>query len=1734
MSVRDYRLHELHSETEFEKLVHLIAKEFLGITHRFKQGRDGGRDGRFSGRAECWPSSPGLEGKFVLQAKHTRSTTSDCSASYFLELVRKEKPKIEKLVRDGECDYYLFFTAWNLPGPVDYQLIREIEDIGVKKAAIFAGETLQDLISQNEYIENWVFQRTGEGRAKSSQQWRHFQAVLNEQRARTCNLVGFMNEALSLEYVNIDIDKLLQPTFVQIEGGGALSNSIDMFGMSHILKGQATTYTVEGPTGAGKSVAAKMLVQRRLAEFESDQARYGDSAFWLPYYISGTKIEQDWDKFIEDIENRLLKTNHTNWRILVDGFDEIKNDEVRRQLLSYAESNQSNSGFALLFVFFTRPNVISDADLSVHRRFAISKLTRENVLDIIEFFSGSEARPEDFVKNLESVFNKEVLSRPLFIALASYSAAVEGRNPRSQFDMIYIFIEDVLKRAEAKYGLNENQLYEDLIALVKNKKTDPSPPKHRGAEAIRARRKIERAIASSGIATISESRLMFSHEIFSYYFTAQGLARNHSPSTTIWEEIDPFEVGWETVSLLCETWDSEGRDINGCIEALARMGDDGFRVAVGLATTCCIDEKILCDFVQKLFDRYKEEDFLLVDEGMISSIASRSEQIRRYLNYVAVSNDHGISDAPVLAARCIASFDEARAIELLNEIASDCEHYFGDRLHAAEYLAKIGVEDLAIEAFRALSYESCDFWGRIDAAISALELTGDENDRLRLDELVSKESPDEELDGETLLRLARLGPSKFALAKLREAVEKVSLRKEANVEAISFIDFRRALESCEALASLGRGDEAVAYYECLLKLEKYRSRHIAEILESMTKSGFDAEVSARLQDSQLLSRLRSEPDWLSAAFLADHGYHDISIEDAMASFRSSITARGGLSEPSHYADRLISGGKQDEVAEIILELPELACRPCHFEVLARCGRRRVAKEKLLVARRNWSNEEQIEAAEILEAIGFHDAAVAKLTEAAVNKDLSVEDRTKAALAAFELDNDRISLVEQCIEDSNEDKLLQAKVARKLLNIKGVPSELVWDHLIPQLWKKAIPVNCQVEYMSALFNSDANGVFETGYDDLIDEIHLFLRNISDPRLLAKCIVEFRAPDDHWGFEEQILERLCSEPELWAVDVITPICRRNRLRNALQLQILNFTNSLDCDLETEIAVLRQFAFADNDSGARERLTKIAMNSNIPSNWRLAAVGVRRNLSKNALSDIDWQSRRTKVSGQDDPAEIRLCRLIGSDTSLTVECRLAALESLGDGCVAADVSDLLDSFTNCAYHTRISLAAHLADRSSSEQAADVLDAVLATPRLPLHVLPQLFELSKKLELADVELQLCKAVSALDDIVIEWAEEFDPLYDATVRMRQTLGPQSTAEFVNRLIAAGNWSSEEHTRLCAALIASTPDAALPVPPKDEHPSYIVDEQRANWLAFYEAEKQFDRGDFSQASALKELLGSPGSPLGVCIRAVGLLHRLPESEFSDELLEKSLSRLQALAIGGCESVSDLLALAERLVETKKCSKLQPIVERLIEIELNTSQQISLSKVLDKASMPTAAADELIKVGKLNGYIGPSDLSYLDENLGRSELMRIILNTFNDNGGDLIEKIDLAAEVVSKFGSKTALRFLSDTARSADLVSCELLRLAECFYELGFFERSLALFERALFASGPDYFWLADFCLWKLGRNDLAEELMVKNLGSFRGNYFDQAMRLLADLQLDGAMRRLEDLESAANKGDVVD
>ncbi len=152
--MRDYQLHRLADE-DFEDLVTLICHKELGTgTFSFAKGPDGGRDARFVGTAERFPSSKSpWSGTFIVQAKHTTNPAASCAERTFFgnrsSVINKELPKIKRLRQAGEVDNYLLFTNRTTPAGADARIEAYIKDeAGIPNVKLLGKEFIERRLGQ--------------------------------------------------------------------------------------------------------------------------------------------------------------------------------------------------------------------------------------------------------------------------------------------------------------------------------------------------------------------------------------------------------------------------------------------------------------------------------------------------------------------------------------------------------------------------------------------------------------------------------------------------------------------------------------------------------------------------------------------------------------------------------------------------------------------------------------------------------------------------------------------------------------------------------------------------------------------------------------------------------------------------------------------------------------------------------------------------------------------------------------------------------------------------------------------------------------------------------------------------------------------------------------------------------------------------------------------------------------------------------------------------------------------------------------------------------------------------------------------------------------------------------------------------------------------------------------------------------------------------------------------------
>ncbi len=118
------------SDDQFENLIVFLCKRLLGTSVQgFAKGPDGGRDAKFVGTAELYPSkAEPWSGITIIQAKHTNGYNRSYSESDFYNTIRdntvlgKEILRIIKLRTNKQIDNYMLFANRRLAGNAESEI----------------------------------------------------------------------------------------------------------------------------------------------------------------------------------------------------------------------------------------------------------------------------------------------------------------------------------------------------------------------------------------------------------------------------------------------------------------------------------------------------------------------------------------------------------------------------------------------------------------------------------------------------------------------------------------------------------------------------------------------------------------------------------------------------------------------------------------------------------------------------------------------------------------------------------------------------------------------------------------------------------------------------------------------------------------------------------------------------------------------------------------------------------------------------------------------------------------------------------------------------------------------------------------------------------------------------------------------------------------------------------------------------------------------------------------------------------------------------------------------------------------------------------------------------------------------------------------------------------------------------------------------------------------------------
>ena len=107
----------------------------------YKSGRDGGIDGQASNIGIL------TNEKIIVQVKHTSNELETLKDGTRKGRFEKEKPKVEKLVKENRLETYVIFTKYQLPALQAQELEKCFAEAGAKNVEVFGYETVCNLLN---------------------------------------------------------------------------------------------------------------------------------------------------------------------------------------------------------------------------------------------------------------------------------------------------------------------------------------------------------------------------------------------------------------------------------------------------------------------------------------------------------------------------------------------------------------------------------------------------------------------------------------------------------------------------------------------------------------------------------------------------------------------------------------------------------------------------------------------------------------------------------------------------------------------------------------------------------------------------------------------------------------------------------------------------------------------------------------------------------------------------------------------------------------------------------------------------------------------------------------------------------------------------------------------------------------------------------------------------------------------------------------------------------------------------------------------------------------------------------------------------------------------------------------------------------------------------------------------------------------------------------------------------
>jgi hypothetical protein len=1558
---------------------------------------------------------------------------------------------------------------------------------------------------------------------------RNLKALLREQVAMTKRISIFSEETMNDLFLAEDY--FIEPKLNWAESQKASSEyASSLKELIEAIESASPVTIIEGEAGMGKSVLAKVLTQQQIRAFESSEEGMRKQDLWLPYYLTGYIADQNKSFLASVINQKLFETGHRKWIIIIDGFDEIRDQDKRVKLLDFASTNITAHNDQIKFLIFSRPGFIQQnlvSDLTT--RLNISPLENSQMQELVATYSGDAKNANNILERLLQQIDEALLAKPLFLAMAAFVNKSLSEDRVSRFEIIDCFVDELLERVQNRTGIAKTNLFEKLKEFaVRNDAVGEAITRGR-IHKLLERERTKNPLQDSGIITTVRGTETFTHEVFREYFIALSIADTNKPSDSIWEKVDPFKVGWPVIFLLCEAWDSRSLCLTSTLRALTSLTSNAEDVAYELSVRCLnVNDSLRLDFANSILTEIDEHGENIYAEDRLYKLCIHSEPIIELLEDIASDEYGNWKAARFVACRCLLRISKSTEyLEFLNLVAQDRYSYFGDQLEAAKLLIELGETEDGIDALWYIAYFGDMLNFRIDAALTIYETTTSSEAKLRIKDLISEIDDTSDIYQSELGRLCAAGFCDFALPLLRKEVEVIEKIDDHDLNLGYILELSSALYSCEEIAKSVDKSLALHMYHQVLASNEWRSRQLSEILVSIKQSGFQEEFDRLVSNNEIQQRLNSDADWFSLKLIESSIDKTKALEISLSRLKDKI-----LKEPydcRSLVEALVSGSKKQEALDTINGLQTEILEPNHLLLFALCGEREKAKVELIRGRGFWSESQRILACRLLRKIGFGADATRVLLNLCDDCDNSGVFRLQAIIELNKSEDktnlNLLAKIDVLLDCCQKNLLGFEDFVRKVNQEQSaIFADHVWSRIAPRCDEIDFNKSDDIDQILPILALHTNTISKREKVRLLGTLLYYLQQTENVQVFVKIAAALLGRRENEKAASIVYDRIRSDEIPLTLELVEVVCGCDWLAHSLKHELLKFASLSECDIHTEILILRTLVYAGFETDISPRLSELAKSKTLPVKWRFLAAGLAWKNEWPYHKALAWDTFDYENFSEFKLQPPHLLKLLINDDTIRSIYRLDILKKLHESQSESLKSGIIEILEHAYEHSSddyIGLMEALAETGEKVRLKEELKNLNFQFPYSLSEIARLLKLVSYAQMDVKVMELIDLVLSFDPKIFEWASDAYSATKIVPFINSSYGKKEAVKFLDSVVSTEGdwwWEQDEFENAYIELGEENKASAIQT---DLRKNNLWLDGEVNWSRLYGLERDILDGKFNEFHKVIELLENNSAPIEARIHACQLCYKFGLDSIEMDNLKNLAKGFLVKLTSDKKKKLHSLSLVELLNILGMKKEQNTLLDWLQNNAENIQERIRIGRKCEDIGLYEHAVSAIRTIRKIDYYINNEDLIFLEKRVGREALISFLEDCTANEKIPLYERIEIASIAAQNIGDKNSIEFLYQTSRLPDFSSSCLPDCAEYFFHSGMHKLAIETFEKVVDEKEVDHYWLAYFAATNLGQKEFARDQLLKGLPTFETDYKDQVCRLMADLQMTGALIEFE-------------